>query len=96
MSNKNTIATIDGNEAAVLMGAKSIIQNSKPQMMLELAPYVYRKNPNGFDEFLESLWREGYEMSDVVTRRPFPNNPIQVRGLIPEAGGVNVLATYKG
>lgn len=86
---------VDGNEADVLMGAKEIIKASKPQIVLELAPYVYSGKPERFDEFLEYLWGTGYDITDVVTGNLLPRNPTRVRALIPEAGGLNVLASHK-
>jgi FkbM family methyltransferase len=86
---------VDGNEGDVLAGAKSVIEHSRPKIMLELAPYVYRKDPRAFDKLLEILWNSGYEISDVVTERPLPRDAARVRRLIPEAGGLNVLATFK-
>lgn len=87
---------VDGNEAEVLMGAKSIIQHSQPQIMLELAPYVYSKNFNKFDELLENLWGSGYQISDVVTGRPLPRNSADLRKLIPKGGSLNALASFPG
>jgi FkbM family methyltransferase len=86
---------VDGNEADVLAGAWATIEKSKPLIMLELAPYVYDKNPQKFDALLEQLWPMGYKISNVATGRLLPRDVREVRRLIPAAGGMNVLATFQ-
>ncbi len=83
---------VDGNENDVLAGAKTALENSKPKIMLELAPYVYNAAPHKFNELLEDLWRMGYQISDMVTGCLLPENFASIRSAIPEGGGLNVLA----
>jgi len=85
---------VDGNENDVLIGAREVIENSKPQIMLELAPYVYGENPHKFGDLLDDLWRMGYQISDMATGRLLPQNSAEIRAVIPSAGGLNVLATF--
>lgn len=85
---------VDGNENDVLAGAKAVLENSKPKIMLELAPYVYGSAPHMFDELLDDLWRMGYQISDMATGQLLPQNPIAIRAVIPEAGSLNVLADF--
>ena len=85
---------VDGNEADVLRGATHLLGSSRPSLMLELAPYVYRDDIAEFDGLLEDLWRIGYQISDVATGRPLPRSAAQIRRLIPDGGGLNVLARY--
>lgn len=85
---------VDGNENDVLAGAKSVLESSRPKIMLELAPYVYGAEPHKFDELLDDLWSMGYQISDMDTGRILPHNPAAIRALIPEAGGLNVLASF--
>ncbi|HEY4075154.1 MAG TPA: FkbM family methyltransferase [Herbaspirillum sp.] len=83
---------VDGNENDVLLGAENLIKQLKPRIMLELAPYVYGENPHKFDGLLNDLWHHGYEISDMATGCLLPRNSTEIRKLIPEAGGLNVLA----
>ncbi|WMW66263.1 FkbM family methyltransferase [Nitratidesulfovibrio liaohensis] len=83
---------VDGNENDVLAGAKVVLEDSKPRIMLELAPYVYGSEPHKFDGLLDFLWGAGYKLSDMKTGRLLPQNVAGVRRLIPNAGGLNVLA----
>jgi len=86
---------VDGNENDVLIGAKTVIEKSRPKIMLELAPYVYGENLHKFDELLDDLWHMGYQISDMATGRLLPQNSAKIRMIIPEAGGLNVLATFQ-
>ncbi|WP_156668191.1 FkbM family methyltransferase, partial [Rhizobium bangladeshense] len=84
---------VDGNESDVILGANTTINMFKPNILLELAPYVYKSQPEKFDAILNLLWSEGYEISDVARNRKLPRNPDVVRSIIPAGGGLNVLAT---
>ncbi len=86
---------VDGNELEVLLGAAATLEQSKPSIMLELAPYVYAENPGNFDRLLKLLWDGGYEIADVASGRKLPENAAKVRAMIAEGGGMNVLAGSK-
>jgi FkbM family methyltransferase len=83
---------VDGNEAAVLRGAQAMLQKFRPQIMIELAPYVYG-DPNEFDQLIESIAGLGYQFKDMTTGRVLPKTPAALRRSIPEMGGLNVLAS---
>lgn len=84
---------VDGHEFEVLCGAMETIGKHKPRILLELAPYVYAENPQAFDKMLGKLWGIGYAMKDVANGRTLPRDSELVRRLIPQDGGINVLAT---
>ncbi len=87
---------VDGNEPDVLSGARNMIAEFKPRIMLELAPYVFDEHPERFDQMLEQLWRLGYQISDVGRARSLPQSPDGIRKLIPLGGCMNVLASSRG
>lgn len=86
---------VDGNENDVLAGAKNVITESKPKIMIELAPYVYSEHPHKFDELLEVLWRNSYQISNIATGSLLPQDPVEIRRSIPDASGLNVLAEFR-
>lgn len=86
---------VDGNELEVLLGAAVTLEESKPRIMLELAPYVYAENPGKFDQLLKLLWGGGYEIAEVASGRKLPEDATKVRSMIAEGGGMNVLAGSK-
>ncbi|ABC89583.1 lipolysaccharide tri-O-methyl-fucosylation protein (SAM-dependent methyltransferase protein) [Rhizobium etli CFN 42] len=86
---------VDGNELEVLLGAKATLEEFKPRIMLELAPYVYAGNPENFDQLLTLLWEGGYEIGDVASGRKLPQDVGEVRTMIAEGAGMNVMAESK-
>lgn len=86
---------VDGNELEVLLGATATLQESKPRIMLELAPYVYAENPENFDRLLKLLWEGGYQIGDVASGRKLPEDAGKVRAMIADGGGMNVMAFDK-
>jgi len=83
---------VDGNEYDVLLGAKRLLGTLKPKIVLELAPYVYNCQPERFGALLNYLWALGYELCDLSAGHCLPRDEDQIRRLIPDGGGVNVLA----
>lgn len=83
---------VDGNEYDILAGGKVVIAKFKPQIMLELAPYVYDENPDKFDQLLNELWNMGYHLFDMLTKRLLPDSAEKIRKIIPTGCGLNVLA----
>jgi FkbM family methyltransferase len=84
---------VDGNEIDVLQGGIATLQRFKPNMMLELMPHGYA--PGRFEILLKLVWDLGYTISDVASGKAFPADPVIVRNSIPEAGGINVMATAR-
>ena len=72
---------VDGNEFDVLSGGQQTLARFKPTLMMELAPYVYDRHPQKFDDMLKLLWDAGYAVSDVSNGRALPRDPAQVRRL---------------
>lgn len=83
---------VDGHEHEVLLGARATLEKFKPNIVLELAPYVYSEKPSDFDELLRLLWRAGYLLTELATGASLPRDPEKVRSLIPAQGGMNSLA----
>lgn len=84
---------VDGHEFEVLRGAIATIEKFKPKILVELAPCVYAENPQVFDEMLAVFWNKGYSMQSVANGNRLPKDPDKIRKLIPQDGGINVLAT---
>jgi FkbM family methyltransferase len=83
---------VDGNEFDVLAGAKSLLLNSKPKIILELAPYCFGSNQKKFDSLIEVLWSMGYRLSNISNGKELPPNIELIKKIIPKSGGINVLA----
>ena len=82
---------VDGHEPDVLSGARSTIAGSRPPILMELAPYVFRADMSRFRFMLDFLWSLGYELTDIDSGRQLPRDIDQVIAVIPQDGGINVL-----
>jgi FkbM family methyltransferase len=83
---------VDGHEHEVLHGARKTLEKFRPDIALELAPYVYSTNPDEFDGILKLLWDMGYTLTDLANGVELPRDPARVRRMIPSQGGMNSLA----
>ena len=86
---------VDGNELSVLRGARATLHRDEPDIVVELAPCVYKANPSEFDALLGLLWDAGYTLRRLLSGRELPRNPDAIRSLIPRAGSVNARATKR-
>lgn len=82
---------VDGNELAVLEGARSLLHSRHPVIVMELAPYVFHP-PERFDAMVHLLAEYGYTFAPLGSSRQLPSDPGQLRATIPRNGSVNVVA----
>lgn len=82
---------VDGYEAEVLEGAKHTFTRDRPDILMELAPFVFRDNMEKFVFMLNFFWALGYRLTDLSSGKILPENVQEVIHLIPENGGINVL-----
>jgi len=83
---------VDGHELDVLEGAVSLLQRSRPVIVMELAPYVFDPAEN-FDAMVQLLTRLGYSFRKLNSDESLPSDPRELRSLIPREGSVNVVAS---
>jgi FkbM family methyltransferase len=82
---------VDGHEPAVFQGARETLARFRPTILLEMAPYLFKNQPEAFDEMLALLSGSGYSMEEVSTGRTLPLSSQVLNHAIPEGGSVNVL-----
>ena len=88
---------VDGFECEVLRGARKTLQQYTPPIVMELCPDIHEEVlSSSFDELVTLLDTLGYSYADEVRFRPLPSNCDALRALIPEGGGINVIAIPKG
>lgn len=83
---------VDGNEYDVLLGARKLLGSQRPQIVLELAPYVDVIHPEKFDTLLRNLWAYGYQLFELSSGRLLPQDVALLRSVIPSGGALNVFA----
>lgn len=82
---------VDGHELEVLKGARRLLERSRPTIVMELAPYVFRPAQK-FDDLVALLAGLGYQFLPLGSSRPLPENGPALRRLIPHEGSLNVVA----
>lgn len=56
---------VDGNEAAVLRGARRLLTEFRPTLLFEIAPYLLRERGEGAENMLAPMREAGYEFFGV-------------------------------
>jgi FkbM family methyltransferase len=83
---------VDGHELSVLRGARRILQECRPTILMELCPYVCVEQGHTLDDVLQVLRGANYQFR-TLGGKPLPSATAELEKLIPAAGGsINVLA----
>ena len=80
---------VDGFECDVLGGAAVMMERDRPVFVMELAPYAHGES---FDTFIGYFNALGYQFYDERTDRLLPRAAGDLRRLIGDAAGINVVA----
>ena len=86
---------VDGHECAVLRGATDTIRRFRPLIVMEVAPYVLREVGHELGDLVEIIRSLGYELRSQTTGASLPSDPEDLRALIPDGAGMNVLVTSR-
>jgi hypothetical protein len=82
---------VDGHELEVLQGARTVLEQHRPTIVMELAPYVFEP-PQKFDLMVETLEKAGYVFRKLGSSRDLPRRADALRRKIPSEGSINVVA----
>jgi len=85
---------VDGYECKVLRGAQAVLNEHKPVIIMELAPYVLRETGHTLEELLSILGAMGYELFRLQGGR-LPSLVQDVHRMIPHGASLNVLAKVR-
>jgi len=83
---------VDGHELSVLQGSAKMINDNRPSILMELAPYCYSDSPGRFEELVQWLYNAGYVFRVVGQRQPLPRDLKALMAAIPHEGSINILA----
>jgi hypothetical protein len=86
---------VDGHELEVLEGARRLLREQKPVLVMELAPYVFNP-PEKFDAMVLLLTGCGYVFAPLGSSRTLSSDPVGLKASIPRNGSVNVVARQGG
>jgi FkbM family methyltransferase len=83
---------VDGFECDVLRGASSLLRNTRPVFVMELAPYVLEERGASLDRLVSYFVPNGYVFYDERTHKRLPSTARELQGLVRSGESVNVVA----
>jgi FkbM family methyltransferase len=81
---------VDGNELDVLRGARRLLSDRRPLLMLEIAPYVQNEVAGRLAALVDELLSLGYRLECCRSGRPLPVDALELSRLIPNGAGIDV------
>src|SRR3954451_925654 len=73
---------VDGFECDVLRGATSLLRDTSPIFVMELAPYVLEERGASLDQLLSYFVPNGYAFYDERTQKPLPSTATALQELV--------------
>ena len=83
---------VDGFECDVLRGATSLLRDTRPIFVMELAPYVLEERGASLDQLLSYFLPNGYLFYDERTQKRLPSSAKELQGLVANGESINVIA----
>ncbi len=83
---------VDGYEPFVLNGAVKTLERDRPNVLLEVAPYLFEDCKEELGKVVEVFRKLNYVWLDANTGKPLPLDESQLWQLIPTGASRNVLA----
>lgn len=82
---------VDGHELDVLRGGRRFFSAVKPNLLIEVAPYVQNETPGGLQRLLDELTFLGYGLETADQGVPVAAQAEAIASMIPEGSGVDML-----
>lgn len=83
---------IDGAECAMLRGARRVLTQLRPTIIMELAPYVLEERGSNLPELVSLLREYGYVLQQAANDRPVARDAEEIHAAIPLGASLNVVA----
>ncbi len=83
---------VDGFECDILRGAQTLLAESRPIFVMELAPYVLDERGASLAELVDLFRVHGYLFYDERTERQLPTTANELNNLIADGESMNVIA----
>lgn len=84
---------VDGYELDVLRGARNVLSDHRPTLLMELSPYTHIERGQDIEDLLQLLAVANYTIRTQTTRRKLPLSSTELAKIIPDGGSLNVIAT---
>ena len=83
---------VDGFECDVLRGATSLLRDTRPVFVMELAPYVLEERGASLDQLLSHFIPNGYVFYDERTEKRLPSEAMELQRMLADGESMNVIA----
>lgn len=83
---------VDGFECDVLCGATSLLRETRPVFVMELAPYVLEERGAPLEHLLSYFIPNGYAFYDERTQKRLPSAVNELQRLVRDGESINVIA----
>ena len=83
---------VDGFECDVLRGATSLLRDTRPVFVMELAPYVLEERGASLDQLLAYFIPNGYVFYDERTEKRLPSEAKELQRMLADGESMNVIA----
>jgi FkbM family methyltransferase len=83
---------VDGFECDVLRGANSLLRDTRPIFVMELAPYLLEERGASLDQLASCFIPNGYAFYDERTHKRLPSSVKELQGLVTSGESVNIIA----
>ena len=83
---------VDGAEPEILRGAEHLLQQHRPTMIIELAPYALERSGGSLANYVALLESLEYQLFDQTAETSLPRDVATLAALIPRGGAINVIA----
>lgn len=83
---------VDGYELDVLRGARKVLRELRPVILMELSPYTHTERGQDIGDLLQLLTTEKYSIRTQLMRKTLPLSSSQLNKVIPDGGSLNVIA----
>jgi FkbM family methyltransferase len=82
---------VDGFECDVLRGATSLLRDTRPIFVMELAPYALEERGTSLDQLLAYFIPNGYGLYDERTRKRLPSEAKELQRMVADGESMNVV-----
>lgn len=82
---------VDGHELPILRGARGTIADSRPALLIEIAPHVQDETPGGLQALIAELEFQGYQLHDPGSGEAVSHEIAELRRNIPHGAGIDYL-----
>ena len=82
---------VDGHEYTVFAGGKHTLEENRPLILMELAPYLFEQKPDEFNRLIALFHDLDYIALEVNTWKELPLDTVLLKKMIPVGGSRNIL-----